>query len=130
VAEPLAGASHVCRQSPQLLALCWVSTQLEPHFWKPSAQEKSQVESLHSALPWLGLAQAVAQSPQWVAVEETSRHAPLQLLRLASQLALHWPPEHTRPASQAFSHSPQFCGSLSRSTQRSPQPSRPDAHVI
>jgi len=130
VAEPLAGASQACRHSPQLLGLCCVSTQLEPHFSKPSVHAKSQVESLHSALPWFGLGQAVLQSPQWVALEERSRHAPLQLLRVDSQLVLHLPPEHTRPASQVFSHSPQFCGSLSRSTQRSPQLSRPDAQVI
>jgi len=108
VAEPLAGASHVCRHSPQLLGLCWVSTQLEPHFSKPSAHEKSQLDLLHSALPWFGLGQAVSQSPQWLALEETSRHAPLQLLNVDAHVVLHSPPEHTSPGAQTFSHSPQF----------------------
>jgi hypothetical protein len=129
VALELAGASQTCLHAPQLLGLCSMSTQLAPHFWKPSPHSKSQVDALHNALPWLGLGQAVSQSPQWFADSETSRQAPPQLLSSPSQFALQLPLEHTSPAAHGFWQPPQFSGSLSRSTQASPQLFRPDAQV-
>jgi hypothetical protein len=128
-AVPFAGASQACPHSPQFFGFWLVSTQLASHFSKPVAQAKPQLDTAQVALPCTGDGHATSHAPQWFGEVARSRHAPPQLVSVASQLALHAPFEQTSPDAQALPQAPQCAGSLVRSVQEASQADSGALHV-
>jgi hypothetical protein len=79
-------------------------------------QEKPHTESVHVAVPWSGIGQAMPQSPQCVGEAVVSIQAPSQLLLCVGQVSEQLPSEQTLPMGHLFSHDPQRFGSLEVST--------------
>jgi hypothetical protein len=63
-ALPLAGASQLMPQPPQLVGSLFVSMQASPHLVKPLSQAIPQVPEVQVALPWTGSEHCVSQLPQ------------------------------------------------------------------
>ena len=100
-------------QAPQLVTLVLVSTQLRLHWAKPVGQ----ADALHWPLRqiWSG-AQAMSQSPQWLALEARSVQAPSQLAS-AGQASVQVPFEQTVPSWQTVLTVPQLLESVAGFTQ-------------